>query len=372
MVYTCSEVNASYMDIQDYLRNKEKRFALKLRQVRDPRVFDFNYIPSKPLLREEMKPVIDALLRYEQTHIANHLLIVGSRGSGKTLSVRFLEQTFRRRGLPVLYSNGRAHNTSYKVLAHLLGVRARGVSFDELTDRFTHRVPGPAVVVLDEADLLSEKDRHKNILYFLSRAEPNYMAVLLSNNPRWHQGLDESIQSTLQPELIHFRAYTPRELEVILSDRAHTGLTRAPATVLKEIAARTAKYAQSDVRVAIKTLYYWATEPTAGLEEQFQRARKDIVHEVLRHLSDKNLLVLRAAGPEEQNVKAVYEAYRSLCARHGEEPFSYVYFYSALSYLQSLGMVLLIATKVGRTYTNRIHLTFPVEMLEQLWRTRFR
>lgn len=370
MVYGCSVVYA-YMDIQDYLQDKEKRFDRKLRHVRDPRVFDFNYIPPKPLMREEMKPVIDALLRYERTRIANHVLIVGSRGSGKTLSVRYLEQAFRERGLTVLYCNGRNHNTSYKVLANLLGVRARGVSFDELTERFAQQIPGPAVVVLDEADLLSEKDKHKNILYFLSRASQNYMTILLSNNPRWHQGLDESIQSTLQPELVHFRAYTAEELEAILQDRAQSGLTHAPGKFLKEIAALTAKYAQSDVRVAIKTLYYWATEPETGLDAHFQRARKDIVFEVLRHLNDKNLLVLRAAAPGERTVKEVYSAYRGLCAQHKEEPFSYVYFYTALSYLQSLGMILLIATKVGRAYTNRIQLTFPVEMLEQLWHARF-
>ena len=54
-----------------------------------------------------------------------------------------------------------------------------------------------------------------------------------------------------------------------------------------------------------------------------------------------------------------------------EEPFSYVYFYSNLSYLQSIGLILLLSTKVGRTYTNRIQPLFDLEPLEAAWQTRF-
>jgi len=46
-----------------------------------------------------------------------------------------------------------------------------------------------------------------------------------------------------------------------------------------------------------------------------------------------------------------------------EEPFSYMHFYSNLSYLQSLGLVVLISTKVQRTYANRIQLTFDPSIL---------
>ena len=323
-------------------------------------------------MREEMKPIIDALLRYEKTGIANHMLIVGSRGCGKTLSVRYLEKLFQRRGLNLLYSNCRTHNTSYKILASLLDVRARGVSFDELTERFSDRYSDKTVVILDEVDLLSEKDRNKDILYFLSRSERNYMAILLSNNPKWMNVLDESIQSTLQPELIHFRPYDASELGQILQGRAQLGIVRVPSKIIKEIAALTAKYTNSDVRVAIKTLYYWATEPGISLKENFERARKDIVVDVITHLNDKNLLILKAATrARDRPVKEVYETYRRLSAQHKEEPFSYVYFYSALSYLQSLGLILLISTKIRRTYTNVIQLTFPAEVLDAVCRWRF-
>lgn len=359
------------MEIQDYVREKERRLAKGAGRLRDARVFDFNYIPERPLMREEIKPVIDALLRYERTGVANHMLIVGSRGSGKTVSVLYLRQLFHHRGLTILYANCRSYNTSYKILAHLLGVRARGVSFTELTERFTERYSEKTAVLLDEVDLLSEKDKSKDILYFLSRARGGYTTVLLSNNPRWAATLDESIQSTLQPELIYFRSYSPEELVRILQLRADTGISGATHGLLENIAALTAKFTNSDVRVGLKTLYYWATEPEVPLEENFQRARRDVVVDVVSNLNDRNLLILRAVAGGDRPVKEAYQRYRQLCFQHKEEPFSYVYFYSSLAYLQSLGLILLVSTKVRRTYTKVMQLTFPADILDTLWRLRF-
>ena len=145
------------MEILDYVRSKERILKRDGRRLRDLKVFDFNYIPDRPLMRDELKPVIDGLVRYSKTGIANHILIVGSRGCGKTLSLLHLRDIFAKQDLDLLYTNCRFHNTSYKILAHLLGVRARGVSFDELTQRFIDHHPGQTVVILDEIDLLSER-----------------------------------------------------------------------------------------------------------------------------------------------------------------------------------------------------------------------
>ncbi len=361
----------TFMDIKHYLRDKEDRLTKGFRRIQDLRVFDFNYLPSQPLFRKELKPAIDALLRYDRTHIANHMLIVGSRGSGKTVSLRYLAKLFEERGLHVLYGNCRIHNTSTRLLAHFQGIPPRGLSFSELAERFESKYSGKLVVILDEVDLLSEKDKTKEILYYLSRTSAGYMAVLLSNNPRWATSMDESIQSTLQPESVFFRPYTSEELVAILEERAKLGLRRTESGVLREIAALTAKYTNSDVRVAIKTLYYWAIEPSTKLNDHFQKARRDVVVEVVKNLNDKVLLILKAGAEGEQPVKLVYERYRRLCAEHREEPFSYVYFYSNLAYLQSLGLILLITTKVHRTYTKLFQLTFPSEILDSLWAYRF-
>jgi len=298
-VYACSGVNAS-MHIQDYITDRAGHLAKTARQIRDANVFDFNYIPQHPLMRQEAKPLIDALLRYATTGIANHLLIFGSRGSGKTLMVKYITRLLQKdHGLRFVYANCRQHNTSFKLLASLLGVKPRGHSIDELWQRFCDSHTGRVVLILDEMDLISDKDRNRQILYLISRSPRNYMAVLLSNNPQFINSLDESTRSTLQPELIHFRDYDAEELQEILTDRAKSGIVRPPRRILPKIAALTTKHTNSDVRVAIKTLYYLALEPRSDVREMFERARRDIVREMLSGLNDRNLMILRVAASVE-------------------------------------------------------------------------
>lgn len=141
------------------------------------------------------------------------------------------------------------------------------------------------------------------------------------------------------------------------------GLAKMPTQVLPQVAALTAKNTNSDVRVAIKTLYYLALEPRADLRELFHRARRDVFQEVVADLNDRNLAILRAAlASSDGPVKAVYEQYKKISLQMHEDACSYVYFYSSLSYLQSLGLILLLSTKVGRTYTNRIQVLFDPDL----------
>jgi Cdc6-like AAA superfamily ATPase len=361
------------MDIQQYLHEKQQALAQSSRRIKNYKVFDFNYIPEKPLMRDEMKPVIDALLRYQQTGIANNALILGSRGSGKSVLARYLMNLLAKQNkLEFAYVNCRQCNTSFKILAWLLTVKARGCTLDELWHRFTDIHQSPTVLILDEIDLLSEKDKHKDILYLLSRSQNNYMAILLSNNPKFINCLDESIRSTLQPEIIHFGNYDAIEMQKILTERAKAGLACLPGSIINEIAAMTVANTNSDVRVAIKTLYLWALEPEVPLKEHFEKARRDIIFDVVKDLNDKNLLILKAALLQQDGlVKDIYQAYKKTSIQCNEEPFSYVHFYSNLSYLQSLGLVLLVSTKVRRTYTNRIQLTFDPSILTTIWQMRF-
>ena len=274
--------------------------------------------------------------------------------------------------LAFAYVNCRQHNTSFKILASRLGVRPRGCSPDELWQKFENSHPGRVVFVLDEVDLISEKDKHKDILYLISRSAHNYMAILLSNNPKFLSPLDESIKSTLQPEIVHFRNYDATEIEQILVERAKVGLKIIPEAIPSQIAAMTAKNTNSDVRVAIKTLYLWALEPQTGLSEHLEKAPRDIVFDMIRDLNDRNLLVLKAVLDESEGfAKDIYQTYRLISAAVHEEPFSYMHFYSNLSYLQSLGLVVLISTKVQRTYANRIRLTFDPSILTAVWTMRF-
>ncbi len=360
------------MDFESYLRECQQRLSAATSRVKDFAVFDFNHIPDQPLMREECQRLIDIKLRFSLTGIPTHLAVIGSRGSGKTLTLKYLQTIIpSRTDLTVLYANCRTHNTSFKILAHLLGVQARGASLTELYDRFRVRYPNKTVVVLDEVDLMSLKDRRREILYLLSRSEAPYMVIMLSNNPHVLKELDPATMSSLQPELIHFRNYNADQIAAILQDRANRGLHEWDKGSLSHVAALTVRNANADARLAIKTLYYSVTETRRDVEQCFEKARHDIVVDMIHDLSDPNLMILKAVSLRGTDfVKEIYERYCRLSHSRYLKPFSYVYFYSNLSYLQSVGLIALLSAKVGRSYTNRAVLTFDQSILDTVSKLR--
>ena len=370
--YTFCEVNASRMNIMSYLQQEKDRNARIQRLVKDFSVFDFSYIPNEPIMREESKYLIKELTRFDISGIPTHLAVIGAKGSGKTLTLKYLQGLLNSEGeLNVIYANCREHNTSFKIFAHLLGVQARGASLSELYDRFCQEHPGKTVILLDEIDLMSAKDKNKEILYLLSRSKNSYMVIMLSNNYRFLTDLDMSTKSTLQPVSIYFKNYDAAQLYNILIQRAEQGLHTWDVTQLSQIAGLTTKKTNSDARVAIKTLFYSVTKDSNDIEICFDKARKDIVFDMIHDLSDPNLMILQAVAASKSDfAKEIYQRYRKISLMHNEVPFSYVYFYSNLSCLQSVGLVALISTKVGRTYANRVMLTFEKQVLERVYKLR--
>ncbi|MDD4869544.1 MAG: orc1/cdc6 family replication initiation protein [Kiritimatiellae bacterium] len=361
-------------DIEVYIQKSREQAERLNSGVKDFTVFDLNHIPDKPLIREEVKKIVDVFVRYHQTGIPRNLLIAGARGSGKTLTLKYLAKTFSGKlGLPFHAVNCRVHNTSFKALAHMLKVRPRGYSYSELCTRFEEQIPDKAVIVLDEVDMLSEKDFRKDILYFLSRSVRRFNVVLLSNNPKFVNTLDESTRSSLQPDLLVFRNYSAVEIHEILQERARVGLHSSDDAILAEISALVARNTNSDIRVAIRTLLYVVTHEASSVAECFDQARHDIMGDMLQNLNDKALLVLRSAVDDPTGfVKQVYTRYCQLSRTMGEDPYSYYYFYSNLAFLQSVGLLMLVSAKVDRAYTNRIHPLVSKEQIDAVMTARFR
>lgn len=356
------------MNIVSFLQQEKDRNARIRCLVKDFSVFDFSYIPNEPIMREESKYLIKELTRFEISGIPTHLAVIGAKGSGKTLTLKYLQGLLNSEGrLNVIYANCREHNTTFKIFAHLLGVQARGASLSELYDRFCQEHADKTVVLLDEIDLMSAKDKNREILYLLSRSKNPYMVIMLSNNYRFLRDLDLSTKSTLQPVSVYFKNYDAAQIYNILMQRAKQGLHKWEDGKLSQIAALTTKKTNSDARVAIKTLFYSVTKDSDDIEVCFEKARKDIVFDMIQDLSDPNLMILQAVATSKSDfAKEIYQRYRKLSSVHNEVAFSYVYFYSNLSCLQSMGLVALIATKVGRTYANRVMLTFEQQVLEMV------
>ena len=82
----------SSLDVREYIENQRSSFSKQTKSILDYSVFDFNHVPDKPLIRTESKQIIDSLIRYEKTGIPTNQVIFGSRGSGKTLTLKYLSR----------------------------------------------------------------------------------------------------------------------------------------------------------------------------------------------------------------------------------------------------------------------------------------
>jgi len=362
------------MDMKTYMMEKRRIINDQSKSILNYSIFDFNYVPENPLVREETKQIIDAFLKYEETNIPVNQVIFGSRGSGKTLMIKYLEQLFvEGSSLNILYANVRYYSTSFKILAHLLNVSSRGLSLSELYNRFTEKYSSKTIIILDEIHLWAPKEKQRELLYFLSRDKRNYMVLMLSNDPRFLNDIDQSVKSTLQPELIHFRNYDANEIQKILDERTASGLKKVDAGINSKIAAYTVREANSDVRVAIKSLFYWATKGGDSIEKCFENARRDIYVDLIADLSDTNLLILKAASQiADKFAKKVHMNYVDIARSNREQACSYVHFYNQLSYLQSLGLIMMLSTKVNRTYANRITILCNEKIVHHVYKLRYR
>ena len=68
----------------------------------------------------------------------------------------------------------------------------------------------------------------------------------------------------------------------------------------------------------------------------------------------------------------MFRTYEQLSQDAGEASFSFVYFLNNLSYMQSLGLVMLMQTKVNRAYTSKVSLLFSERVLDSICGIRIR
>ena len=193
------------MDIESYLTKRMASLDGETSLVRDFRVFDFAWVPDKPLVRDEARPIIDALLTYGRTGVPQDLVVLGSRGCSKTLP----------HALPAAVAQGEGGTGDpLRQLSHgqlelqdpggvPRGPTPAAPRYQELYAHFEAGYrKAPTVVVLDEVNLISKKDpKTKDILYFLLPLRTGVHDGICSPMPpgSWRT-FDPSVRSSLQAE----------------------------------------------------------------------------------------------------------------------------------------------------------------------------
>ena len=121
------------MDIAACINQNRRLAGQASEKIKDQTVFDFNHIPDEPVMREEGRTLLEEMIRFEQTGLPDHYAVIGSRGSGKTLMLKYLQRVILQHAdLDLLYVNCRHQNTTFKILAYLLQGKTRGFSLPQL------------------------------------------------------------------------------------------------------------------------------------------------------------------------------------------------------------------------------------------------
>ena len=317
--------------------------------------FNTDYRPKQIYLRDELKEVSDKLAGYITMNIIDHICIIGSRGSGKTISITHLLNSFKNTcpELDIVYLNARFCPTSYKLYQTILNIDKRGFSITDLMNKsIKHISKHKTILVIDEIDFLKDSE----ILYRISRGVKCEL-ILLTQKTYWYKELDESIRSSLQATNIFFKDYDPSEIYQILILRAKEGLRNYDDSAIHLISGLVLRDYGSDIRVGIKALLSIGIKNVWNkktIHKSLKEASEEVEGELISNLKDKELIILFSVLNLKDTNKAYSNASKLLKKFLFGTEITKTHFFRILAHLQNIGVITLIKKRVGRYYTTEV------------------
>jgi len=332
-----------------FVNSKVKQRAKETSNIKNARMFDMNFKPNRILIRKELDKVTNDLADYVNLNLPRHIIIYGSKGSGKTLSALIMAKAMKEsKSVPYYYINVRENPTSIKIYRYLTRISSRGHDIDEVKNKFDSLLSGKSIVILDEVDFLQDYD----ILYHITRHTKANL-ILLTQKVYWYKDMnDESVKSSLQPDHIVFHEYNADEIREILKMRAEEGLNKFDKEAISLLSALLVRDYRSDARIGIKALEILGRSNKwneKSVVEALKQAYIEVEGETLRNLGDRDLLILAALIKNQDTNKAYAEV--SSLNNMFVKGMSKSTFFQSVNYLQNLGLITLIKKKVGRYYT---------------------
>ncbi len=206
-------------------------------------VLQSNYSPQEILYRDKQVEMVASILAPALIgQKTSNLFIYGKTGTGKTLTVQFVQNELIKRAkdsnhpLRMEYINcklKKVADTEYRLLAELISklggeVPATGLPTDQVYTKFLNILENSKekllILILDEIDQLVKKISD-NFLYNLTRlnselAKTQIVIVGISNDLRFLESLDPRVRSSLGEEEVVFPPYNALQLQGILNKRA--------------------------------------------------------------------------------------------------------------------------------------------------------
>ena len=331
------------------VEEKVKGRAKETSNIKSAIIFDMDLKPPRILIRSELNKVTIDLADYVNLNLPRHIIIYGSKGSGKTLSALTIASAFREsKSIPFFYVNTRENPTSIKIYRKLTRIDSGGHDNDEVKSRFDALLFRKSIVILDEVDFLQNYD----ILYHLTRHTKANL-ILLTQKVYWYKDMnDESVKSSLQPDHIVFHEYSSDEIKEILKMRANECLNKYDKESLGLLSAMLVRDYRRDAMIGIKALEIigrlneWDDD---SVRTALKQAYVEVEGETLKNLGDRDLLILAALIRNQDTDRAYSEV--SASGNMLLRGVSKSAFFQSVNYLQNLGLITLIKKKIGRYYT---------------------
>lgn len=367
-----------------------------------------HYVPDKLLFREkEVRGLMLGLAPALKGSKPRNLFVYGKTGTGKTATVRRVVQKLMDEKNPrvkSVYMNCRVYDSRYKAVQKCIteyqpDFAKTGFSFavlyEKLLDWIEDGIGKHLVIVLDEIDMVKDLD---SLLYTLTRANDDLKAgsismVGISNKVNFKQKLDVRSKSSLCEEELVFQPYDAGQLGGILKQRIpeafkdgtvdESGLNLAAAVAAGE---------NGDARYALNLMLRAgelaenrgiAKVTDKEVEEARRIADEDKAFEVVSSLPEHQQYVLYGLAGLAANTKykrlvedngeklyfssEVYDTYKSLAKRAGQEPRTSRWFREYLHDLETLGLVATIESGKGvRGHATLVKLCYDAPKIRKI------
>jgi cell division control protein 6 len=315
-----------------------------------------NYTPSEiPHREEQIKQIASILapvLRGEKT---SNLFLYGKTGTGKTLSVQFVQEELNKRvkkdadfKLKIEYLNcklKKVSDTEYRILAELIKkmggeIPSTGLPTQLVYNKFIETIDSEKqviVLILDEIDQTVRKissDFLYNLIRLNSELSKSKICIVgISNNLTFLDEIDPRVRSSLSEEEIVFHPYDALQLQDILNKRAN--LAFKEGVIQEGVVSKCAAFAareHGDARRALDLLRIAGELAERDnskkilikhIDEANNKIEKDKILDIIQSEPKQFQLVLKAIIYLSENQKNepiftgdVYNIYQDLCLRH--------------------------------------------------------
>jgi cell division control protein 6 len=327
-------------------------------------VFRLDYVPENIYEREQYRIIGREIGVHMGKGAGSNLLLSGTRGTGKTLTVRHLLGESKKfaveRGidLEVFYIPVRRCRNTYSILKEITSSK-HGTPYDTLMKRAKKKLEEKKIILaLDELEFLEDME----VLYFLSR-ETNVMILAIATNPLWVKKLEDSIQSSFQPEPIIFPPYSTSELFEILKQRAELGLNKYDENGIEILSAVVASKFNGDARYGILALKHLGVENRwneDAVNTAVAKSVRDLELLLLTTLSHESLdlLSILASHPDGMSTTELFHVFGR------KWDVSKPTFFTYLNDLEKQGLIGTGGGKRGKPYVVTLLLQYP-ELIEE-------